>query len=508
MPAVLELEDVERDLCQLRVDDLRAKPVVIRAVKDVAPGEAVFAVGNPLGLGLSVSSGIVSMVKEFQGERLVFSSTPVSPGSSGGGLFDVEGKLVAVTSAMLSRGQNHNVSVPANGILELARRGKEPVRPVNHGPDPDWVTQAEVLRTSMQWAKLVEFARQWGSVYPTASLADAYLGLALYNVGQPDRAQQLLLNAVRDPGNALARAYLAMVLHDLGDMESANRYLEQAMRLDPSSGYYWQLRADWQQKERNYAGLLETAQEIVRREPWNSRGWAFQGAALHALKRYAEAAQAYRASLRLNPNDQAVTSGLAAVLALSGAEADARQVLTGASHSQPYDAHSWITIGLGEEKKSKPVEAERAYRRALELDARSELAWHRLGVVLAMTGRRQDAEKAFRKALELKPDLAEAMADLADVLQLRDEKVERKQLLEKAYVVSPSSPRVAYSLAALRREMHDYPGMIEPLQTVARANPKSAQVWSWLGDAMVHSGRGIQGAQDRSGTGPQEYSHA
>lgn len=488
-PAVLEREDVERDLCRLEVKGLNAKPAALRATQDLAPGEAVFAIGNPLGLGLSVSSGIVSAVKEYQGQRLVFSSTPIAPGSSGGGLFDVSGKLVAITSARMSRGQNFNLAVPSEGIPALAQRGKAPVRALESRPDPDWVAQAEEYRISGQWAMLADWSRKWGSTYPSSSIADGYLGLALNNLGQPDRAQQLLVNATRDPGNASARAYLAMVLHDLGEHKQAEKWLDQAMRLEPRTAFYWLVRAEWQQQDKNYAGLLESAREIIRREPWNSRGWGFQGAALHSMKRFDEAAKAYRTSLRLQPNDPGVTSGLAAVLALSGANADARKVLAGAAQSQAYDAGSWVTIGLEEEKNKKPVEAERAYRKALELDARSWGAWHRLGVVLAMTGRVQDAEKAFRKTLELKPDTAEVMADLADVLQLRGEKTERQQLLEKAYALSPSSPRVAYALAGLRREMNNYPGMIEPLQTVAKAEPKSAPVWAWLGDALVRSGK-------------------
>lgn len=492
-PATLELEDAERDLCRLQVKNFNAKPIKLRSVDDVAPGEAVFAIGNPLGLGLSVSSGIVSAVKEYQGQRLVFSSTPIAPGSSGGGLFDSEGRLVAITSAILSHGQNFNLSVPSEGVAELVRRGKTPKVEPDPGPDPDWFGQAEAFRSSGQWTKLADWARQWGSTYPTASLADGYLGLALYNMGQLDRAQQVLLNATRDPGNALARAYLAMTLYELGEKQQANQLLEQAMQLDPHAGFYWQVRADWQMKAGEHAAMLESTRQIVRREPWNDRGWALQGGALQGLGRFQEAALAYRTSLRLNPGDEGVTSGLAMVLSASGANADTRRVLAGASKEQAYDAISWFNLGLDEEKKKNIAEAERAYRKAVELNPKAENAWHRLGIVLMASGRSQEAEKAIRKALESKPDLADAMADLADILQLRGEKVERKDMVEKAYALAPSSHRVAYSMAFMRQEMRDYAGMVAPLQTVALADPRNAQIWSWLGDALVRMGRSEEG---------------
>jgi tetratricopeptide (TPR) repeat protein len=493
LSATLELEDTERDLCRLQVKNLNAKSIKIRSVNDVAPGEAVFAIGNPLGLGLSVSSGIVSAVKDYQGQRLVFSSSPIAPGSSGGGLFDSEGRLIAITSAMLSRGQNFNLSVPADGVAELVSRGKTPKVAPDPGPDPDWFGQAEVLRPSGQWIELEEWARKWGSTYPTSSLADGYLGFALYKMGQLDRSQKVLLNATRDPGNASARAYLAMTLHDMGETQQANKFLKKAMQLDPRAGFYWLVQAEWHMKAHEYAAMLESTQEVVKLEPWGDRGWALQGAALQMLGRYQEATLAYRTSLRLKPGDVIVTSSLASALALSGANTDARQVLAGASKELVNDASSWIVLGLDEENKKNIAQAERAYRKALELNPKAEQAWHRLGIVLMTSGRSQEAEKAIRKVLELKPDAADVMADLAEILNARGEKTERKALLEKAYAQVPSSSRLSFSVAILRQEMHDYAGMVVPLQTVAQAVPKNAQVWSLLGDALVRTGRPEEG---------------
>ena len=202
--------------------------------------------------------------------------------------------------------------------------------------------------------------------------------MALYNLGEFDRAQKILLNATRDPGNAAARAYLAMTLHALGEKQQANKFLEQAMQLEPHAGFYWLVRADWQMKAREYAGLLESAREILKREPWNDRGWAYQGAALHGLGRGKEAIPSYRTSLRLKPGDDAVTSGLAAVLAGSGENADARRCWRAHRknrHTMPKagSASAWM------KKRKNIAEAERAYRKALELDPKAEHAWHRLG---------------------------------------------------------------------------------------------------------------------------------
>jgi len=121
--------DRSRDLCVLAVDGLQAPSVRIRSLATVLPGERVHAVGNPLGFGLAVTSGLVSHFPTVDGERLILSSAAQSPGSSGGGLFDAEGRLVGLTTSVFSAGQNLNLALPADWINELADRSVAPPPP-------------------------------------------------------------------------------------------------------------------------------------------------------------------------------------------------------------------------------------------------------------------------------------------------------------------------------------------------------------------------------------------
>lgn len=493
--AALEWEDSERDLCRLQVQNFNAKPITLRSTKELAPGEAVFAIGNPLGFGLSVSAGIVSAVKEYQGARWVFSSTPLSQGSSGGGLFDAKGRLVAITSAILSRGQNFNISAPAEGITELGSRGRAAVAVAVAESDPDWHAQAENLRKSAQWQKLANWGRQWASAYPAASLADQYLGIALYNLGEKERGRKALLNAMRDPGNVGARVQLAAILYESEERQQANQLFEQAMQIYPYHSDAWFARAEFQLREKEYAAALEPIREVLRREPWNDRAWSMQGTALANLGRLKEAGSAFRTSLRLNPSNELVKTMLAAALAASGDAADARQLLAGTSKEKTRDAFSWANIGLDEEKKKNLGEAERAYRKALELNPKYELAWYRLGHILLASGRSEEAEKAMRTILALKPDAPEVMVDLSEILRARGEKTERKALVEKAYALAPRSPPPAFAMARLREEARDVAGMIEPLRTVTQADPKNAHAWMGLGNALVRTGKHEEGYQ-------------
>lgn len=84
---------------------------------DMKVGEKVFAVGAPRGLELTISDGIVSGIRGamlFDPPLLIQNTAPISPGSSGGGLFDARGRLVGISTFLLKDSQNLNFAVAIN----------------------------------------------------------------------------------------------------------------------------------------------------------------------------------------------------------------------------------------------------------------------------------------------------------------------------------------------------------------------------------------------------------
>jgi len=114
---------------------LNAPPVSLRASPSPAVGERVYAIGTPEGLELTLSEGIISGLREFENGHAIQTSAAISPGSSGGGLFDAQGRLVGITTFFLDEGQNLNFALPAEWVqasLEVrdAREGDAAPKPV------------------------------------------------------------------------------------------------------------------------------------------------------------------------------------------------------------------------------------------------------------------------------------------------------------------------------------------------------------------------------------------
>src|SRR2546426_7080462 len=125
-PAILTHLDSDHDLCLLKADGLKAPPVPVRASSTLTVGERVYAIGAPEGLELTLSEGLISGLREFEQVRLIQTSAAISHGSSGGGLFDAQGRLVGITTFFLKEGQNLNFALPGEWGRELMQERQMP----------------------------------------------------------------------------------------------------------------------------------------------------------------------------------------------------------------------------------------------------------------------------------------------------------------------------------------------------------------------------------------------
>ncbi len=113
--------DQRRDIAVLKIRAFKLLPALALADHEVEAGEEAVAIGNPQGLEHTVSTGVVSAFRQAEGYRLMQISVPISPGSSGGPLFSMDGKVIGITSAgVVSEGaQNLNFAVPIGYVKPL-----------------------------------------------------------------------------------------------------------------------------------------------------------------------------------------------------------------------------------------------------------------------------------------------------------------------------------------------------------------------------------------------------
>ncbi|MEO1370699.1 MAG: trypsin-like peptidase domain-containing protein, partial [Acidobacteriota bacterium] len=116
-------EDAEHDLALVRVQD-GARPLpLFRGQVEV--GESVAVIGSPLGLAGTLSTGVVSAYRQegLEGGTLpgplIQISAPISPGSSGSPVMNLDGEVIGVAVAGYSNGENLNFAVPTSLLFAL-----------------------------------------------------------------------------------------------------------------------------------------------------------------------------------------------------------------------------------------------------------------------------------------------------------------------------------------------------------------------------------------------------
>jgi len=109
------------DLALLHIEDKNAprfKYVELGNSDGLTVGDSVFAIGSPMGLERTVTSGILSTkTRQLEGELYLQTTAQINPGNSGGPLFDLAGEVVGVTNMKITFGEGLGFAIP----VELVR---------------------------------------------------------------------------------------------------------------------------------------------------------------------------------------------------------------------------------------------------------------------------------------------------------------------------------------------------------------------------------------------------
>ena len=120
--------DPQTDIAVIKVNAKDLPAITFADTNQIEVGDRVLAIGNPFGIGETVTTGIISAKGRRPGlgldyEDFVQTDAAINPGNSGGALVDIQGRLVGINTAILSRSggfQGVGLAVPANLVSQVA----------------------------------------------------------------------------------------------------------------------------------------------------------------------------------------------------------------------------------------------------------------------------------------------------------------------------------------------------------------------------------------------------
>ncbi|MBI5753489.1 MAG: serine protease [Hydrogenophilales bacterium] len=372
--ATLRYSDWDRDVCSLSVAGLTAPAVAVGNTKTLKVGAKVYAIGAPKGLELTLSDGIVSSLREVEGGRYIQTTAAISPGSSGGGLFDENGALVGLTTFYLSEGQNLNFAVPVEWVKELPKRSTKAAAVTTVQPVTEWLNKAIELQSRKAWPALLEHSRRWTKARPGSGTAWYSLGIAYDKAGQTAKAIEAYQQALRiDPEDAEAWNNLGYAYDIAGQIAKAIEAYQQALRINPAYAAAWYNLGIAYDNAGQIAKAIEAYQQALRINPEDANAWNNLGVAYDNAGQTARAIEAYQQALRINPED----------------------------------AKAWYNLGIAYDKASQSAKAIEAYQQALRINPEHAKAWNNLGIYYALSGQRGKVMEVYKQLKTLDPVLAE-----------------------------------------------------------------------------------------------------
>jgi len=149
--------DKARDVAIIKAHGEDFRTLTLGNSDQLQVGEEVVAIGNPLSLESTVSNGIVSGIRtvEEEGGKFLQVTTPISPGSSGGPLFNMAGEVVGITTLYLKGGENLNFAIPINDAKRLLLSKSSKVQALPNETEPDEAqthdADAKALAEATKW---------------------------------------------------------------------------------------------------------------------------------------------------------------------------------------------------------------------------------------------------------------------------------------------------------------------------------------------------------------------
>jgi hypothetical protein len=290
VPATVKAGDPDKDICLLTAPGLVAEPARLGRADRLKVGDPVYAVGAPQGLELSLSEGIISQLRGSGPHPIIQTTVAISPGSSGGGLFNAKGELVGITTAYMKDGQNLNFALPVEWIAEVAGEkikdpwvpiyvGKAPNKPQPKGENPvapktaekpkeGWDARGRALGKAQDWQGLLAHGLRWTQAEPSDYLAWSALGVAYQNLGRQGEAIKAFREALRlKPDYAQAWYNLGASYGKMGGHREAIEALLKALRLKPDLAGAWCNLAVAYAATGDRSAALEAVKECRRYDP-------------------------------------------------------------------------------------------------------------------------------------------------------------------------------------------------------------------------------------------------
>ncbi len=325
--------DEQNDIIRLSVN-IPSQYVYPLSLSKTIPevGERIIVYGSPLGLENTVSDGIVSAIRDVPDYgRIIQITAPISPGSSGSPVLNMQGEVIGIATFQMIDGQNLNFAIPSERIISLISTEENKISIDEEMFEQESkTTKVSEYEEAYQKALYFMVKEEYEKALPyleiamktdvlsLKELAYYYIGCCNRELGNYNKAIEAYIKAIAiDPNDADAWNDLGVAYRDLGQYENALETFKQAVRIDPDYEFFHFNLGLTFGNLGLYKDAVESFKQAIRINPnstdyYYSIGntyfnigidYAEQGIQKKFYEVMKQAAESYKQAIRIDPNN-------------------------------------------------------------------------------------------------------------------------------------------------------------------------------------------------------------
>ncbi|NHQ59035.1 tetratricopeptide repeat protein [Chlorobium sp. BLA1] len=405
-PATPLYFDRFRDVCSLNVPGLPESRITIGSTHELKTGDKVYALGAPQGIELTFSDGIISGLRQVDKGFYIQTTAPISAGSSGGGLFDENGRLIGLPTYFFKQGQQLNFALPVEWILDLPNRVA--VQDTILSADLGNVYQVNALEERQDWGGMISFCQNWIKQKPESGEACGYLGFAYLQRGDLSLSIDSYNNAIRlRPDYAQYWVDLGAAYGREGQKQKKIEAYRQAVSLNTDYAVGWLNLAMAYVQNGEVERAIDAYEQAVRITPHDASSWYHLGLVLSDGGQFDKAVKAYQQAVRITPGHALYFLSLARAYGYAAQPSESYEAYKSALRINPDYSDAWVFLGVAYDKDHRIAEALNAYLQALRINPDHNTALFNLGRFYLETGSVEKGMAVYVRLKQLNPEMAQ-----------------------------------------------------------------------------------------------------
>jgi len=397
-----------RDVCSLEVPVLHATPVIPGNTSDLKIGDKVYAAGSPYGMGLTFSDGIISGLRAVDKGYYIQTTAPISSGSSGGGLFDEQAKLIGLPTYFFKQGQQLNFALPVEWVMDLRNRHFLYEKTISE--ESELTFNVLSLEEKQDWGGVITLCQNWIKKFPGSYEAWGHLGFASLQKGYLVQAIDAYQRAIQiNPDYAHYWAELASAYSRTGQSTKQIEAYRQAVRINNNFAPGWINLGIACYQNGQFDNAIIAFEEAVRINTNDASSWAFLGQVCRDYGLFTKAVAAYEEAVRLSPKNAQYRLHLGDVYGLADQKKKQQDSYNLLLQINPDYPDAWVSLGVSYGLAGLEAQERAAYMKALSINPEHNLALYNLALDYLEHKERENAMGIYLRLRQLNPELAQIL---------------------------------------------------------------------------------------------------